>query len=115
MTLTAKYQRFLASPSLDALAETASLHYIPTATSFNEPTPIVKHLVSQAKQLEKKSEKVLSAIDSGNAICLDIETTVEFKTGGGAILPGLDDNFLADRVATYPVVSALRSSQNISA
>lgn len=47
---------------------------------------------------------MLHCIESENEICLDVETTLEFVTGGGAYLPGLDDNFLADRVVTFPIV-----------
>ncbi|OCL11737.1 hypothetical protein AOQ84DRAFT_437484 [Glonium stellatum] len=104
MSLSAKYQQFLANPSTAALAEKASIHYITTLTTINEPTAIIKHLSAQSKQLEKKSEKVLSAIESSNGLCLDVETTLEFIFGGGAFLPGLDDNFLADRTVTFPVV-----------
>ena len=39
---------------------------------------------------------------------MDVEITIEFLTGGGAYLPGLDDNFVADRVVTFPMVSATR-------
>lgn len=104
MSLSAKYQQFLAKPSTAVLAEKASIHYITTLTTINEPTAIIKHLSAQAKQLEKKSEKLLSAIESSNGLCLDVETTLEFTSGGGAFLPGLDDNFLADRTVTFPVV-----------
>ncbi|KAF2754280.1 hypothetical protein EJ05DRAFT_154941 [Pseudovirgaria hyperparasitica] len=104
MTIAGKYQRFLNSPSADALSDKASLNYITTLTTINEPLPILKHFVGQSKLLEKKSEKFLSTIDSGSALCADVETTIEFKNGGGAYLPGLDDNFLSDRVATFPVV-----------
>ena len=109
MSLSAKYQRFLANPSTAVLAEKASIHYITTLTTINEPTAIIKHLSAQAKQLEKKSEKLLSAIESSNGLCLDVETTLEFISGGGAFLPGLDDNFLADRTVTFPVVRFRRS------
>lgn len=105
MTLTAQYQRFIASPSTEVLADGAVLSYIPTLTTLREPTAILKHLSAQAKQLKKKGEKVLNAIESSDSVCLDIETTLEFVTSGGAYLPGLDDNFLADRVVSFPVVS----------
>ena len=47
---------------------------------------------------------MLSAIENEDAVCLDVETTLEFLTGGGAYLPGLDDNFLADHIVTFPMV-----------
>lgn len=104
MSLRAKYQRFLSAPTADALAESASINYITTLTTVSEPVAILKHLVAQAKQLNKKSEKVIGAIESTNGLCLDLETTIEFVSGGGAYLPGLDDNFLADRVVMFPSV-----------
>ncbi|KAF2270462.1 hypothetical protein CC78DRAFT_133504 [Lojkania enalia] len=104
MTLSAKYQAFLASPSSGALADNASLHYITTLTSIHEPAPILRHFSVQEKLLKKKAEKVLSAVESANGLCLDVETTIEFVAGGGAYLPGLDDNFVADRLVTFPMV-----------
>jgi hypothetical protein len=104
MTLTADYQVFLSTANPELLAKDAQLHYIPTTTSFREPTPIVKHLASQAKALKKKQENIISSIESDDAICLDIETTIEFVSSGGAYLPGLDDNLLSDRIVTFPIV-----------
>lgn len=98
------YQRFLSSPSASALAPNAALHYITTTTSIHEPAAIVKHLQAQEKLLKKKNEKILSAVEGNNAICLETETTYEFLRGGGAILPQLDDNMLADTVAVCPMV-----------
>lgn len=105
-TLRAKYEAYLAAPSTGALAEAASIHYVPTLTTINEPTGILKHLAAQQKLLKKKSERILSAIESSNGLCVDTETTIEFIAGGGAILPGLDDNFLSDKVVILPMVSA---------
>lgn len=107
MSLQKIYQSFLATPSAVALTSHASLNYITTLTTINDATAIAKHLTSQTSTLKKKEEKVLSSIEGDNAICLDVETTLEFVTGGGAYLPGLDDNFLADRVVTFPVVRLL--------
>ena len=104
MSLRHIYERFLASPSSDALATGASISYIPTLTTINEPAAILKHLTAQQKQLTKKSEKVLSAVEGGGSLCIDVDTTIEFVLGGGTILPGLDDNFLADRIVFFPVV-----------
>ncbi|KAF2498809.1 hypothetical protein BU16DRAFT_536800 [Lophium mytilinum] len=104
MTLSARYQRFLASPSAGALADSAAIHYITTLVTVNDAAGIVKHLSAQDKQLKKKGEKVLSSIESSNGLCVDVETTIEFISGGGAYLPGLDDNFLSDRLVTFPVV-----------
>ena len=99
------YQNYLSNPTANLLSENASLNYITTLTTINTAAAIVKHHVAHQKVLKKKEEKVLSCIEGDNAICMDVETTLEFLTGGGAYLPGLDDNFLADRVVTFPVVS----------
>jgi hypothetical protein len=102
-TLRAKYEAYLAAPSTGALAEGASLNYVPTS--------ILKHLAAQQKLLKKKAEKVLSAIESSNGLCVDTETTIELIAGGGAYLPGLDDNFLADKTVILPVVSLLNAKR----
>ena len=104
MSLSAKYQAFLASPNASALADDASLHYIPTLTSISTAVAIVKHFAAQDKQLKRKGNKVLSAIESADAVSLDVEATIEFVTGGGAFLPQVDDNFISDRTVTFPTV-----------
>ncbi|OJD30898.1 ntf2-like protein [Diplodia corticola] len=104
MALSAAYQSFLGAPATAQLAPGASLHYVPTTTTVTEPTAILKHLVAQGKLLKKKAEKILSTIESSNGLCLDVETTLELVNGGGAYLPGLDDNFIADRTVTFPVI-----------
>ncbi|KAJ4287968.1 hypothetical protein N0V90_011983 [Kalmusia sp. IMI 367209] len=116
MTLSAKYKAFLASPSSGALADNASLHYITTLTTINDAPAIIKHLAVQEKLLKKKEQKVLSAIESVNGLCVDVETTIEFLAGGGAYLPGLDDNFVADRIVNLPLVHIVHfdSQQKIS-
>lgn len=107
MALQAAYKQFLDNPSTNALAENASLHYITTLTSFNGPTEINKHLKSQANQIKKKEEKFLDVVESQTALAIEVQTTMEFITSGGAYLPGLDDNFLADRTVTFPIVGYL--------
>ena len=104
MALSAAYQTFLSAPAASQLAPGASINYVPTTTTVTEPAAILKHLAAQAKLLKKKSEKVLSAIESSNGLCLDVETTLELINGGGAFLPGLDDNFISGRTVTIPVV-----------
>ncbi len=99
------YQSFLAKPKASALTDAASLHYITTLTTINTSGAILKHFAAHEKVLKKKQEKILDAVESGDSVCLDVETTLEFLEGGGAYLPGLDDNFLADRVVTFPMVS----------
>lgn len=107
-SLKAAYLNFLASPTVAALStDAASLNYITTLTTITSAISIVKHMSAHQQVLKKKQEVELSAIESENAVCLDIETTLEFIAGGGAYLPGLDDNFLADRVVTFPMVLLL--------
>ena len=104
-SLNAIYQSFLASPNASALAADASLNYITTLTTINSAPAVAKHMAPLQSVLKKKQEKVLSAVVGDNALCVEAETTIEFVTGGGAYLPGLDDNFLSDRVVTFPIVS----------
>jgi hypothetical protein len=103
-SLKAKYEAFLAKPSSGALSHNASINYIPTLVTINEPTAILRHLAAQQKLLIKKSERVLSTVASNDGLCVDVDTTIEFVAGGGAFLPGLDDNFLSDKVVHFPVV-----------
>ncbi|PYH97805.1 hypothetical protein BO71DRAFT_346163 [Aspergillus ellipticus CBS 707.79] len=113
MSLKDVYQRFLANPQSAPLAPDASLIYITTTTKVDGASAVVNHLTKQQKIVKTKSETVLDAIESANSLCLDIETTLEFMTGGGAYLPSLDDNFLADHVATFPTIHIVRfNSQN---
>ena len=105
MSLQSLYESFLASPRAVSLSDDSSLNYITTLTTFNTASTIIKHLSANQKVLEKKEEKVLSCIEGKDALCLDVETTLEFLSGGGAYLPGLDDNFLTSRIVTFPIVS----------
>lgn len=105
MSLSAVYQQFLAAPNPEALASDAMLSYVTTLTSFNDSTKIIKHFGNQHKVLRKQSEKVLNAVENQSAVFLEFETTIEFITGGDTYLPDLDDNFLADRIVTFPTVS----------
>lgn len=112
MSLSAVYQQFLAAPNPEALASDATFNYVTTLTSFSDSAQIIKHLSTQQKVLRKQSEKVLSAIENDSAVFLEIETTIEFISGGSAYLPGLDDNFLADRIVTLPIVRRPGESQD---
>lgn len=106
MALQAAYKRFLASPNTSALADDASLHYVTTTSSFTSATEIIKHLSSVRNKIKKKKEDTLFAVESQQALALEAETTLEFVTSGGPYLPGLDDNFLADRTVHIVVVSS---------
>src|SRR4051812_43361235 len=105
MSLRATYERFLASPNAESLAETASLHYVTTLTTVNRAEPITIHLQTQNKYVVKKrTEKVIGVVEGASALSLDVETTLEFISGGGTYLPRLE-NFVTDKVVTFPVVS----------
>ena len=105
MSLKSRYQSYLANPNPAALSDNASLNYITTLTTINTAASIIKHNAAHQKALKKKQETVLDSVEGTNAVSLDVETTLEFLTGGGAYLPGLDDNFVSDRVVTFPMVS----------
>lgn len=106
MALQDIYKTFLAHPGSESLSDNASLHYITTLTTINSSAAIAKHNTAHQKVLKKKEEKILNCVEGADAVCLDVETTIEFLSGGGAYLPGLDDNFVADRTVIFPVVSA---------
>lgn len=106
MALQAVYKRFLAAPSSSALANDASLHYITTTTSFTGATDIIKHLSTVRNRINKKKEEALFALENQNVLVFEAETTLEFVSSGGQYLPGMDDNFLADRTVHIPIASA---------
>ena len=114
-SLKSVYQSFLASPNASALNNDASVIYVTTLTTISSAAAIIKHHAAHQKALAKKEERVLSCIEGSNALCLDVETTLEFTTGGGAYLPGLDDNFLADRVVTFPIVRQICGKNGVDA
>ncbi|PHH74074.1 hypothetical protein CDD82_5116 [Ophiocordyceps australis] len=103
MDAAATYKQFLVSPSTALLADKASLHYVTTTTSFNGSADIIKHLLSLQKQVSKKKQHVLNAIQGQTAAVFEVDTTLEFHTSGGVFLPGLDDNFLTDRAAQLAI------------
>ncbi|KAL8718224.1 MAG: hypothetical protein Q9225_004613 [Loekoesia sp. 1 TL-2023] len=103
-SLKATYQRYLANPDASAFTPDGSLNYITTLTTIHETEAIAKHLAAHQRVLRKKHENILSTVESDNALCLEVETTIEFIAGGGAYLPGLDDNFLADQLVTLPII-----------
>jgi len=107
MALQAAYKQFLAAPNPSFLADNASLHYITTLVTVNGSSQIIKHLNGQSHDLSKKEEKFLDVVEGQNALATEVHTTMEFLTGGGAYLPSLDDNFLADRTVTFPIVSMI--------
>ena len=104
MSFKSIYQQFLANPKSAPLAPDASLFYVTTTTKFTQSDAVLDHISKQEKIVKKKSDQVLDAVEGPDSVSLDIETTLEFTSGGGAYLPSLDDNFLADHVATFPTV-----------
>ena len=102
MSLTSLYEDFLRAPNAAALADKASLHYITTLTSIHDAPKVIKQLTAQ--HLRKREEKIIDAVEGQDSIALEVATTIEFLIGGGAYLPGLDDNFLADRIVNLPMV-----------
>ncbi|KAI2466404.1 hypothetical protein F4781DRAFT_434474 [Annulohypoxylon bovei var. microspora] len=104
MALATVYKRFLAAPDSTLLADGATLNYITTTTSFKGPDEIGKHFTTSARQLNKKKQDFLSVVEGQNVIAVEVDTVLEFLTSGGAYLPGLDDNFLADRTVYLPII-----------
>jgi hypothetical protein len=113
MALQAAYKQFLAAPSSSLLASDATLHYVTTTTSYRGATDIIKHLNTLSNQVKKKKEDVLTVIEGQDAAAIEIGTTLEFVTSGASYLPGLDDNFLADRTVHLPIVSPLAASSSV--
>ncbi|KAI9044768.1 uncharacterized protein KD926_011739 [Aspergillus affinis] len=107
------YQRFLVGPRPAALAPDVSVSYITTTTKFDGADAVLSHLTKQDHVVKRKSEQVIAGIEGDNSVCVDVETTLEFVSGGGVYLPSLDDNFLADRVATFPTLHVVHfNSEN---
>lgn len=106
--MASQYSSFLQSPSPALLASDATLVYITTTTEFKDAAVILKHLQAQQKVVEKKEEKVLNTIETQDGLALEIETTLLFKSGGGAYLPGVDDNLLDERTVRCPMVHIVR-------
>ncbi|KAI9171504.1 hypothetical protein HJFPF1_00989 [Paramyrothecium foliicola] len=102
--MAAAYKQFLVAPSSSLLSDRATLHYVTTAISFNGPTEIIKHLNALQRQVIKKKETILNVVDGQNAIAIEVDTGLEFQTSGGSYCPGLDDNFLSDRLVQIPMV-----------
>lgn len=106
MSLKAVYERFLSSPNPPSLSENASLHYVPTLRTFSQPGPVIRHLETQNRnEVRKKAEKVIAAVEGQNSLSLEVDTTLEFISSGGAYLPDLD-NFVINKIATFPSVSS---------
>lgn len=103
MSLRGIYESFLARPEAELLAQESSLHYVATTTTHSHPEDIIKHLATVGRAI-KKSEKTLGVVEGPNSLCLDIETKLEFVSGGGPYLLGVDDSFFVDRTVAFPAV-----------
>ncbi|KAI9677921.1 MAG: hypothetical protein M1829_002418 [Trizodia sp. TS-e1964] len=102
MSLTDIYISFLAAPSANILSENCSLNYITTLKTINNAQNIIKELKSP--HLKVQQSRILSTVVGDNSIALEIDTNIEFISSGGSYLPGLDDNFLADRRVNLPII-----------
>ncbi|KAF3938588.1 hypothetical protein ABW19_dt0210267 [Dactylella cylindrospora] len=112
--LTALYTAFLTNPKKEVLHAQAGLHYISsTGNSFQTSAAIIGHLTREALLYEKKEQKVLSAVESSDAVVVEVSTTIEFKNGGGVLLPGLDDNFVADQTVYLPMVHIVQFEDHV--
>lgn len=105
MALADVYKQFLAAPSPSLLASDASLVYVTTATVLKGADKIIEHFKLNANKLHADKQDVLTVVESHDAVVVEVDTTIKFLTAGGAYLPGLDDNFLADRTVYLPIVS----------
>ncbi|KAL4925471.1 uncharacterized protein BDV17DRAFT_300254 [Aspergillus undulatus] len=112
MSLKDVYQRFLAAPSSAPLASDVSLIYITSTTEIKGADKVIKHLTKQ-QDLKINSQAIIDSVQGSNALSLDVDTSLQFLTGGGAYLPSLDETFLFDRVAKFPTIHIVRfNSQN---
>ncbi|KAJ5371824.1 Nucleic acid-binding OB-fold [Penicillium concentricum] len=107
-----EYQRFLDNPRSAKLADDVSLIYVPTTTKFEKADNVITHALKNASIVKTTSNQIISAIEGSDSLCLDMETSLEFTEGGGVYLPSLDDNFLADRVATFPTIHIVHFDAN---
>lgn len=115
MALAATYKQFLAAPDASLLANDASLNYVTTTTSIKSAADILQHIRTSNGKFKKNKEEFLHAVQGQNALAVEIDTTLEFLTSGGPYLPGLDDNFLSDRVVYVPIVRKSPNYSKISA
>lgn len=113
MALLNHYHKFITSPHVSSLTEKSSLHLITSLVTIEGPSAITKHF--QGDQLKFKDHKFLDFVEGPSSLAVIIETTLEFITGGGFYLPGLDDNFIADQNVTLPVVGIISKYSPVKA
>ncbi|EPS40901.1 hypothetical protein H072_5205 [Dactylellina haptotyla CBS 200.50] len=102
--LTKLYSGFLDNPKTEILHAQAGLHYISTGTSVQSSVAIAGHFQKEALLYTKKEQKILTAVESANALAVELSVIVEFKNGGGSLLPRLDDNFIVDQTVKISMV-----------
>ncbi|OJI97863.1 hypothetical protein ASPVEDRAFT_126265 [Aspergillus versicolor CBS 583.65] len=107
MSLKDVYQRFLAAPNPASLASDVSLIYITSTTEFKGADSVTKHLTKQ-QEIKINSQTIIDSVQGSNALSLDVDTSLQFLTGGGAYLPNLDETFLFDRVVKFPTIHIVR-------
>ncbi|KAJ5660406.1 hypothetical protein N7507_006857 [Penicillium longicatenatum] len=103
-----EYRKFLADPKSANVAANISLIYVTSTTKFEGSDSVLTHLSRQSSIVKKKAEDIINAIESSDSLVLDIETTLEFLENGGAYLPSLSEDYLADRVVTIPTLHIVR-------
>ncbi|RPA82618.1 hypothetical protein BJ508DRAFT_86508 [Ascobolus immersus RN42] len=103
-TLLQKYQSFLARPVAGHLAEDASMIYTTTADLIQGADTIIKHFSKNNQLFSKRSDKQISVVETQDTLVYETDTSIEFRTGGGSFLPGLDDNFLSDQTVNFVLI-----------
>ncbi|KAK9450373.1 uncharacterized protein V1518DRAFT_359058, partial [Limtongia smithiae] len=98
------YKSFLASPLPTLLVpDNAHLVYVTSCKSFVGADAIVTHLRQSTHEI-RRTENVLFAHESDDALVLETITRIEFVNGAGAYAPGLDMNFVVNNAVTVPIV-----------
>lgn len=103
-TLLQKYQSFLARPVATQLSDNASIVYTTTAEVIQGRDALVKHFEKYNQLFAKRTDKQISVVETQDTLVYETDTLIEFRTGGGSFLPGLDDNFLADQTVNFVLV-----------
>lgn len=90
-------------PKAIQLAENASLVYVSSGVHFKGTTPILEHLARGEREL-KKTDTIISKVEAGGSLVLEVETHIEFICGAGSFLPGLSANFIADEKVSMVII-----------
>ncbi|KAI1905637.1 hypothetical protein LOZ12_006735 [Ophidiomyces ophidiicola] len=104
MSIRDLYEKFLATPAEEILSPDASLHYIPTTTTFMGASNVIQHLIQERHAVKNMGEKILNVVEGIDSLCFELELTLEFVTNGGSYLPALDDNFVVNRRVIFPLI-----------